>query len=362
MAKLFAFDLTSGDDINLLLFALKEAFGYKAFDTATPSQAEIDDLANRMKNYRDIQKFLQFESDLRAANEYCHHPLPELRDLKRVRTIQGKLAEKLRTLQPYIDSEVKLKTELVGRIPPQKGEAATFGVLIQEYTTIYVALHDDVLGYADKCRKRIENILKGDEFEAFQILENVTALQPAVSKSVEKQLSDLAREIFSCPSASRASIEQQLKSKPLHECGLTFSNATNFRTEAERAVRRATTIFNETFNRKIEVFLSPAVRHRLEQGKSEPRIKEMLACMEVRELRAFLVRSVLEDDSLIDLINRFLKRIVVKRVKLAEFKPSISTVEKAKIPTLAQEFERYLEEAFAEIEGGEDILPILQVE
>lgn len=110
------------------------------------------------------------------------------------------------------------------------------------------------------------------------------------------------------------------------------------------------------------MFLSPAVRKRLEQGKSEPRIKDMLACQDEEELRAFLVRSVLKDVSIVEIINRFLKRIVVKRVKLAEFKPSISTVEKAKIPMLAREFEQYLEQAMEEIEDGEDTLPMLQVE
>ena len=372
MARLFAADLTGGDDINLLLFALKDAFAFKAFDTNNPSQAEIDDLANRLKNYRDVQRFLEFESDLRAANEYCRHPLPELRDLRRVRSTQRKLAEKLRTLQTYIDSDVKLKTELVGRIPPEKGETGTLGVLVQEYTTVYVALHDDVLGYAEKCQKSIEDTLKGDEFKAFRLLEKITALQPPVSETIEKQLRELASEIFSCPSASRASVEQQLKSKPFHECGLTFLNATERKTEAEDAARKAKTIFNDTFNRKIEVFLSPAVRERLEQGKSESRIKEMLACLPaeasgqagrgVEELRAFLIKSVLEDVSIIDLINRFLKRIVVKRVRLAEFKPSISTVEKAKIPMLAREFEQYLEQAMEKIEDGEEILPMLQIE
>ena len=372
MAKLFAADITGGDDINLLLFALKDAFGFKAFDTNTPSQAEIDDLANRLKNYRDVQRFLEFENELRAANVYCRHLLPELTDLKKVRSAQRKLAEKLRTLQTYIDSDVKLKTELVGRIPPEKGETGTLGVLVQEYTTVYVALHDDVLGYAEESRKSIEDILKGKEFKAFRLLEKITALQPPVSETIEKQLRELASGIFSCPSASRASVEQQLRSKPVHECGLKFLNATELKTEAEDAARKAKTIFNDAFNRKIEVFMSPAVRERLEQGKSESRIKEMLACLPaegsaqagrgVEELRAFLIKSVLEDVSIVEIINRFLKRIVVKRVKLAEFKPSISTVEKAKIPMLAREFEQYLEQAFAEMEDGEDTLPMLQVE
>ena len=49
IVKLFDTDLAGGDDINLLLYALKEAFGYEAFDSAHVSDAEVDDLANRLQ-------------------------------------------------------------------------------------------------------------------------------------------------------------------------------------------------------------------------------------------------------------------------------------------------------------------------
>ena len=108
--------------------------------------------------------------------------------------------------------------------------------------------------------------------------------------------------------------------------------------------------------------MNPTVRERLKQGKFEPQVEKMLACQGVEELRSFLIQAVLKDPSIIQIINRYLKRIIVKRVKLSEFKPSVSTVEKANIPMLAREFEQYLEQAMEEIEDGEDILPMLQIE
>jgi len=47
---------------------------------------------------------------------------------------------------------------------------------------------------------------------------------------------------------------------------------------------------------------------------------------------------------------------------MSEFKPSVSTVEKDKISSLAQEFQKYLEDQINSIDADEDTLPMLQVE
>ena len=52
VATLFATDIAGGDDIYLALHALKVAFGYRAFEDERAEQAEIDDLAMRLRNYR----------------------------------------------------------------------------------------------------------------------------------------------------------------------------------------------------------------------------------------------------------------------------------------------------------------------
>jgi len=57
-----------------------------------------------------------------------------------------------------------------------------------------------------------------------------------------------------------------------------------------------------------------------------------------------------------------LKKIVVKRVKISDFKPSVSTIEKERVSQLAKEFEEYLEAQFTSIENDGDSLPMLQIE
>ena len=362
VSRLFSTDLGGGNDIDLLLYGLKDIFGYQVFDTGNVSQTEVDDLANRLKNYKDLQNFLTFKNELMTANLYCNHHIPEHEYLKEVRKVQRKVGKKLANLQPYIDSDIKLRTELIGKMPPEPGETGTIGKLIHEYTVAYMALHDSVTDKTDRYEKEIRSILQGKEIKAFRILEKISALQPAVCNTLENEITRLAQGIFSCPSPSRRSIEEQAKRGPVHECGLTFLNAQDHIEAAKQAADKAIRLFNTTFDSKIEIFLNPTVRERLKQGKSEPLIAGLLKCNSTSELRSYLVKCCIEDPSIVDVINRYLKRIAVKRVKMVDFKPTISTIEKEQIPMLTQEFHKYLEDQINEIESDEDTLPMLKLE
>jgi hypothetical protein len=362
LTKLFGTDIESGDDINMLLYGLKESLGYQAFDSNSPSPTEVDDLANRLKNYHDLQKFLEYDTELRTAHAYCALALPDIPDLKGVRKRQVKLCDKMSDLRPLIDSDVQLKTDLVGRIPPEMGEAGTLGVLVHEYTIVYSALHDSVMESLEGNKEEIQRLRDGEELGALRLLERVSALQPAVADRTAAQFTTLAGTIVTCGSASRASVEEQLKATPIHECGLDFANANEWVQAGERAVEEAKSLLDTTFNRKVEIFLNPAVRERLGQGLSEPSIASLLTFDGVAGLRKFLVATVMENDSLIDIINRYLKKISVKRVRLADFKPSTNTVEGEQLDAIALEFREYLENHLRSINADDDTLPMLQVE
>jgi len=349
------------NDINKILYSLKEIFGYKAFDRNSADQSEIDDLSSRLKNYRDIKRFIGFDMKLRAIHAYCNHTLPEMDELKEVKRVQEKLIEKLSNLKNYIDSEVKLKTEIIGNLPPVSGEKDTLGVLIRDYTTLYIAIHDKVIDRADKIAGNIEKIMDCKELKALKELEKITALHPPVSGELLNRLKEFNNSLFKC-SSSRNILEEQLSREPFDRCGIQFHSAVNVMNEMEEVEKHAIELFNEKLNHKMEVFTNPSVRTRLEQGKSEPVIKGLLEYENISDIRAYLVKSVLSDSSIIKTINRYLKRIVVKQVKLSGFKPGRGTIEKDQIPTLVQEFQKYLEEEIESIEAGEDTIPVLQLE
>ena len=98
------------------------------------------------------------------------------------------------------------------------------------------------------------------------------------------------------------------------------------------------------------------------QGASETVIEGLLRRNNLKEVRSYLVKICLEDPSVVDVINRYLKRIIVKGVKIADFKPTSTTVEKEQIHNLAEEFEKYLEEKLDEIEADDNTLPMLKLE
>ncbi|MBE3050154.1 hypothetical protein IMZ48_48190 [Candidatus Bathyarchaeota archaeon] len=362
VSALLSADVSGTDDINQMLYALKEAMGYQAFDTNAASQTEVDDLANRLRNYLDVKRFVGYETELLTATKYCAEAIPDDETLRPVLREQRKLAKKVAEIQPFVDSEIKLKTELVGKTPPDSGESGTLACLVREYATVYMALHDSVTDRADQARRAIQDILAGDEFRALKVLEKVTALQPAISGQLEEHLTGLDGAVFTCPTPSRSSVEEHLKRNPQHVCGLSFQNANGLIQRASGLMEQAQTLFDTGMNSKVQVFLNPAVQARLQQGKSEKVIGQILAAKDAAGVRTVLVKACLEDASVVDIINRYLKQIVVKRVKLSDFKPSMGTVEKGQIPALAQEFQKFLEKAIAEADKGGDVLPVLQIE
>ena len=362
VTKLFDADIEAGDDIHLILYALKEAMGYQAFDTNIALTAEADDLANRLKNYKDIRAFLDYEAELRTAHAYCSITLGDHKELAEARKSIETVRTKLGNLKDYIDSDVKLKTELVGHFPPVEGERGTIASMIRDYSSVYLPTHESAVNKIDENRRKIQSIMSGDEIKALEVLDGVTALKPASTEKLNARLAQLQAEVFECPSPSRASVEDHLRSGPLHECGLSFVNASAHVQTAEGAARKAGQLLDEAFRRKMEVFLNPAVRERLEQGKSEPAISGLLACKTTDELRAYFIKAVQETPDLVNIINKYLKRIVVKRVRMADFRPKTGTIQKEQVGNVVEEFGRFLESQFTSNEGDEDTLPMLQLE
>ena len=362
VVRLFSANVESGDDINLILRSLQTGMDYQAYDSNRVDPAEVDDLANRLKNYRDLRSFMEYESEVRIAYTYCSLSLPDLRELAASRKAIEAIRAKLINLKEYIDSDVKLKTEFIGHAPPVEGEVGTIASMIQEYLSVYLPLHESVVDRIETCRRKIQDILEGHDLRIFETLERITALQQATSDELTKRLTALMDGLFRCPSPSRSTLQEQLRSSPQHECGLTFANAANLTEIAENAATEAHELLDRAYQRKLEVFLNPAVRGRLEKAGAEQFIASLLACTSTEELREYFVRSLQENPGGIDLINRYLKRIIVKRVRVADFKPSVGTIQKNQVGEITKEFAGFLEAQFDDAEDNGDSIPMIQME
>lgn len=354
------------NEINVILHALQTAFGYKAFEAGQSAQTEVDDLANRLKNVRDLQRFVGFENELRAAHTYAAVILPDGRELKAARSSQRALAEKLRNLQPYIDSDVKLRTELIGTFPPQPGEHGTLYALVQEYTSVYNALHDQVLDRVETVRKTILALRTSEDLKALRALESVSAFQPAAAPQILDQLSALEDGLFGCDAPSHTSVTEMLRTNPIHTCGLTFQNAQEHIQRAEQAAGQAQKLVDETIERKMQVLLNPAVRERLDRMRDDERIAALLDASDALRLRSALMPMIIEQPEFADTLARYLKKIVVRHVRLADFKPSVQTIERTQVDSVVEEFRAFLESAFhvdrAKESGSDDTLPMVEIE
>ncbi len=358
------FKAANVEEIDDVLYRMKETFGYTVFDTRIAEQADVDDLKLRVKHYRGVQQFLIYEAELRTAYQYCAHTLPNNRDLAAALKLQQRLADKLKDPRPYIDSDVKLRTELIGSNPPLANESQTLYALITEYKQVYIALHHRVFSELESRRAAIESLLTDTDLAALQALEGISAMQPRVSGTIEDTLKKFADGIFSCPAPSRASIESALVRGPVHSCNLSFENYNDILQKAKHMEEEARRYFEETLEHKLEVFFNSAIQNRLKQGKEEPTIAGLLQCKTISDLRAYLTEKCQGDPGIVETINRYLKRIVVKKVRIADFKPPFNIVEKEKIADLAIEFQAFLEEQLQSIAGDDagDTLPMLQVE
>ncbi len=365
IANLYSQIIDPGDDINLILYALKIALGYQAFDLKTASQIEADDLANRLCNYRNLRTFLDYEHVLRIAHDYTQVKFPDSKDYDSLRSAINAVSEKFDNLQKYIDSEVKLKTDFLGYSPPNPGETQTITYMFSTYASAYHTLHETVVDKIESYQKTVQAILKGKDLDALKKLEEVTALQPKIAGKIKDQLKESLNSIFICNNPSRVSVKEDLRQKPFHECGLSFVNANEFIQHAAIAATQARQNLDQTIELKMAVFFNPAVRERLRQGKDEAIIAGLLDCKDAQAVWRYLVEKVATDNSLVDLINRYLKRIVIKRIRISEFKTQNLTIQREQIDQVADEFKKFLDdqfENFKEDDNKVDLLPMLQLE
>lgn len=330
-------------------------------------QAEIDDFTLRYKQYRASQQLLIYADQLRIAVAYSQLALPAESDhLKEARILQAQLRAELQNLQPYLDSKPLLRTRLLGQGQASQtsggGEDALLPRLITGYADVYENIHTKVIEHIDHCRRAIQVLLTHEDLQALETLERIAVLQPAVSLEITRALRYLEQSLLTCPTPAPAAVREALQRETTHLCGLSLQNYSAYMRQADDAEREAQRQFIEGINHKLAIFLHPSIQERLRQGQNDGLIAELLACASVEEVRDYLVKQCLKQpELLVETISRYLKRIVIRKVRLAEFKASRNLVERGHISELAREFQVFLENQFTEVEAN-DTLPILELE
>ena len=362
LAKLFATEIEGTNDVDLILQALENAMDYTAFSQSRVSQTEVDDLKSKLQCLSMVERFLEFERELVTLSTYVNHNFGNSSNTELIRKIISKVKVKFQNIKAFIDDDIALRTELIGSFDDPQAAEETLAGIVREYLPLYCSIHDQLVQKADLCLEHIATLQSGIEMQTIQMLDNVAALSPPAANNIGMYLNSLKNGLFSCSDSSRSSIENELHKKPIHSCGLQL-------TEAEQLINRITTIesqatgyVNNVLMSRVEVLLSDSVRNRLMQGMDDSSIKSIVECNTPGELLQVLFTLSKTDSEIAEKINRYLKKIVLKRISLNDFKPAISTIEKSQVDLVTKEFRTFLEQHFNTTDSEQDSLPMLQFE
>ena len=361
IAAFFSLEIDENNLIEKILYGMKDALGYGAFERNSSSQAEVDDLAITMSRYTSMKKFLIYEPDLLALQAYRTYDFTVDPSLKTVQKLVQSVNKKLEDPSEFIDNEVKLKTLLIGSSSSKKSEKNTLTGIVDEYTSLYRAMHDQTVAALESIRTQFESLANGEVMTTMIVLQRIPALSGYDTETLKKQILNRKDQVVTCEKSSVASIRDDLRRSPVHHCGISFGNYTTLLRNSEEAIALSEESINDMFARMAEFFLNPSVRERLKQAKNEPVIKELLSCTSADEIQRSLMEACAEGDQFVAVVTRYLKKVVVKPIKINSFTPSTRTIEREKIPLIVEEFRQFLEAQFDEREKDE-ITPVLQLE
>ena len=184
------------------------------------------------------------------------------------------------------------------------------------------------------------------------------AKSPRLATYMMDPAPDLAAEL------TRATVEREMRSwpQPPH-CSLTLADGPRWLQRAGETVARCRAALRQALLDKAALLQSAPLRERLAQGRAEPFIAEALAAPTAERLADALERTLggkeLSSPNPVELLERYLKRITVRRVRLADFRPSRRTLSPDDLEAVTAEFRQFLERALV---AGEDELPVVELE
>ena len=346
------------DSIKFLLHALDKSFNYRVYAEEKVRQEEVDDLATRQSEIEQAAKFYDYRGRLMAVSRYAGYLLPEEPKLAELQEalIRG------REMLDRLDQLMLNETQLIGELLNPLEEA------IETYSVRYLQLFDKVSTHTVTVRQKINALSQDKAYVTVSYLAQVTqlgadprpALEQAFSVAVEGPPELFPTEI------TRADVQRRLPSWPEPSgCPLTFSNAGEWMQRADKALANCQQALREALLEKAALLHSDALRQRLAQGESEPFVSDLLSVKTQQEMADQLIRSlgeVGEDEAQrnLEILSRYLHKVTVIKVQLADFVPSRRTVEIKDVDQIVGEFKEFLLEHLQAT--AEDEIPVFELE
>lgn len=309
-----------------------------------------------------MKTFMENENDLLLANTYRKYDFPKITELNNVITNIELLDQKFNDLTPYIDSKVKLKTELIGDSLKITGNEGTLYYIIADYLALYKTMHEYTLSEIEKNKNAIENFTKTQKWIIVTELQKIESLQPKIVIDIVRKIDEEIRSLNTCSDPSIASLETKIKTYPEHDCGLSFTNYQTKINYSKTSLESIEKIVSTGTTHTFIFFLSPTIKEKLSQGKDDESIKSLINCKDEDQLIKFFSKYLTKDKDLINKINKFLKQLKMRTIKLDDFNPSITLIEEDQIDKITEEFSKFLADEFKKIELDKNTLKVLKIE
>ena len=345
------------DPISYLLHGLDKAFDYRVYAEGVVRQDDVDDFQARQDEIALAETFYQYRDRLLAAVRYTDLDLPDdpsLADIdKNVQHARGVLAR----LGDLMENE----TRLLGELLDPMGDA------MESYRVRYLQAFDTVTGHSEEVRQEIAALPRQPAYLALGRLAQVKSLgadpRPALGDVFRGAIAD-SPGLFPCQ-LTRSVVERELHERPHPPgCPMTLANAGEWMERADAALTSCREALNTALREKAALLHSQALRDRLGQGREEPFIAGLLKAEDVNALAAYLTQTLGQDrpgeSDAVGLLTRYLKKLQVRKLRMADFRPGKRTIEAADVDGIVAEFRAFLLSKLSA--GDEDELPIVELE
>jgi hypothetical protein len=221
-----------------------------------------------------------------------------------------------------------------------------------------------VVSQAEQARQGILELAASPIMRSLGALSEVRSLgadpRPALLQALR---SDATGPDLFPASLTHAAVERDLPYWPQPAgCPLALDNAAAWINSARDTLERCRAALNDALLDKARLLQAPALRQRLEQGQHEPFIASILAAPTPQALADLLVEVLSSPAAAaaIETLARYLKKITVHKVRLADFHPAKHTIENGEIYQVADEFRKFLLDA-ASGNSDENEIIILEI-
>jgi len=276
--------------------------------------------------------------------------------LRDVRVSLRRVAGALDNVAALIEGETRLVSEVL-----EPAEAA-----IESYSTRYMQVFDKVAAHTEQARQAIAELSNAPDFYALGHLARV----PQLGKDARPGVHEVFDEALHGPPAlfpadlTRASIQQALRAWPQPPgCPLTLHNASDWLQHADDALARAQSALRQALLEKARLLHSETLQGRLAQGQEDAFIAALLAAPTAEALADVVAQRLgtptLPEPDPVALLSRYLKKLRVRKVHLADFTPSKRTLERGDVDAIVAEFRAFLMNALHT--DDEDQLPVIEV-